>query len=270
MADIDAGLLIGGDIATPGEPLAITAEHQKMVVDCATTAERYRARWEAHRDRPAYRAGLLLKRAMDVVVSAVSLLVLSPVLLVVAALVKLGSPGPVLFGQARVGRHGHSVRVLKFRSMRTDAEEVLRQHPELREEYLANGFTLHLDRDPRVTRVGRFLRRSSLDELPQLWNVLRGDMSIIGPRPILASELELYGEVDWAYLAVRPGMTGLWQVSGRNSIPYPERAWIDAGYVADWNVWRDFCVFIKTPLAVVRGSNPEVDQATLDRLADPG
>ena len=269
MADIDAGLWIEADGPIQSSPLTITTEHQQMVVDCATTAERYRRRWEAHRDRFGYRAGLALKRAMDVGVSAGLLLVLSPLLLVLAVAVKLSSPGPILFGQRRVGRGGRTVRVLKLRSMRCDAEEVLRRHPELREEYLANGFTLHLDRDPRVTRVGRLLRRTSLDELPQLWNVLRGEMSIIGPRPILDSELELYGEVDWAYLAVRPGMTGMWQVSGRNSIPYPERAWIDARYVADWSVWRDLVIFLKTPVAVLRGSNPEVDQATLEGLAHP-
>ena len=171
------------------------------------------------------------KRILDIVGAALLLLIAAPALLVVALAVWLTSEGPVLFRQRRVGRGGVEFEVLKFRTMHRHAERQLRACPELYRSYLAGGYKLPPGRDPRVTRVGVLLRRFDLDELPQLWNVLRGDMSLVGPRPVPESELRTYGQLRRYYEAVRPGLTGLWQVSGRNRLPYGTRVALDVDYV---------------------------------------
>lgn len=187
------------------------------------------------------------KRAMDVVLSLVALLVVLPVLLVILAAVRLSSPGPALFRQERLGRAGRTFTCLKFRTMHADAgarlERVLEADQELRQEWEA---TQKLKRDPRVTRVGALLRRTSLDELPQLLNIVRGDMSLVGPRPIVEPERQRYGAAMSAVLSVRPGLTGLWQVSGRNDTTYRERVSLDLRYVETRSLGLDLLICLRT------------------------
>ncbi len=192
------------------------------------------------------------KRLFDVVVSLVALVLLLPLLVTLAVVITLVSPGPSIFGQARVGRGGRRFRCLKFRTMYYDAEDRLRRDHALWDAYVANDFKLESDVDPRVTPVGRVLRATSLDELPQLLNVLVGHMSLVGPRPVVPPELASYGEHEEAYLSVRPGLTGPWQVSGRNDIRYPERARLDAAYAEGWTLRGDLWILLRTVPSVLR------------------
>jgi lipopolysaccharide/colanic/teichoic acid biosynthesis glycosyltransferase len=169
----------------------------------------------------------------------------------IAAVVVITSGGPALFVHERVGLGGRRFGMLKFRTMQPDADDQLRADPELWQQYVDNDFKLPPSMDNRVTPVGRFLRRSSLDELPQLLNVLRGDMSLVGPRPIVPTELERYGDHGDAYLGVRPGVTGAWQVNGRSGVAYPQRVDYDREYVEAWSFWLDVKILVKTPIAVV-------------------
>jgi len=191
----------------------------------------------------------LAKRAMDVALVLSLGLVLLPFLAVFSLATKASSPGPVLFKHLRIGRDGRPFYVLKFRTMHRDAEKRLERDPELYAEYLKNNYKLPR-RDPRMTSVGRHLRKSSLDELPQLWNVLTGQMSLVGPRPVVPEELACYGALAPAYMAVRPGMTGAWQVHGRSRVGYPERAYIDYDYVTNWSLLRDGKLLLQTIPAV--------------------
>lgn len=203
---------------------------------------------------PAVHPGWAGKRATDVAVTVVMLVLFLPVLAVVAAAVRLTSPGPVLFRQRRVGRGGQEFSILKFRTMRADAERQLRADPELHERFVAGGHKLPSGADPRVTRIGRILRRTSFDELPQLFNVLAGDMSLVGPRPVERTQLDRdYGGFRQSYLALRPGLTGLWQVSGRSRIGFPERAHLDERYLASCGPWVDARILLRTPLVIVTG-----------------
>ena len=194
------------------------------------------------------------KRWFDVAVALVLLVLLSPLFLAVALAVKLHDRGPVLFRQLRIGRHGQPFRIAKFRTMVVDAEARLHASPDLYARYVSNGFKLNLADDVRVSRLGRFLRASSLDELPQLLNVLRGDMSLVGPRPIVQPELCHYTDrgAAAAYLSSRPGLTGLWQVSGRNRLGYDERIQLDLVYLATSSLASDVKILCRTPLAVLR------------------
>ena len=198
-------------------------------------------------------ASSISKRMFDVVVAFTVLVVALPALAAVALMVKRDG-GPALFCQRRVGRDGRLFSMHKFRSMAVDAEERLRSDPELYGEYLANGYKLPAETDPRITRLGRFLRASSLDELPQLFNVLRGEMSVVGPRPIVEDELTEYrirgGEA--AYLRGRPGMTGMWQTSGRSLVGYDQRVEMDVRYVERAGVRTDVMIMFRTVAAVVR------------------
>ncbi|MEA2686806.1 MAG: hypothetical protein QOE93_2001 [Actinomycetota bacterium] len=191
------------------------------------------------------------KRGLDVSLSLVALLIALPLLLVVGLVVRCTSRGPVLFRQPRVGRHGRSFMVLKFRSMCCDAEDRLRDLG-LYDTYVATGFKLPAAVECRTTRVGRFLRRSSLDELPQLLNVLRGDMSLVGPRPVIPEELASYGPLVHCYLGVRPGITGMWQVNGRSQVRFPERAHLDRHYYDERSLRLDLAILARTPRAVLR------------------
>jgi exopolysaccharide production protein ExoY len=192
------------------------------------------------------------KRALDVTVTVVSLPVVGVICLIIAVLVRATSRGPVFFLQERVGLAGRTFRMVKFRTMLVDAEEQLRRDPALWDDYVRNDFKLPNGRDPRVTAVGRFLRRSSLDELPQLLNVLRGQMSLVGPRPIVPQEVEKYGAERDAYTAVKPGITGWWQVNGRSGVGYPERVDLDREYAASWTFWLDVQILLRTPMTVLR------------------
>ncbi|NKY09156.1 sugar transferase [Cellulomonas hominis] len=198
----------------------------------------------------ARRSRVLTKRVFDTVSSALGLLLLTPVLAAVAVAVKVSSPGPVLFRQNRVGQGGREFQMLKFRSMVVDAEQQL---ADLRSANQADGPLFKLDHDPRVTRVGRFLRRHSLDELPQLVNVLRGDMALVGPRPPLPREVALYRESVRRRLLVRPGLTGLWQISGRADLPWDEAVKLDLRYVENWSVAFDLMILWRTLNVVVSG-----------------
>ncbi|HUR17473.1 MAG TPA: sugar transferase [Acidimicrobiales bacterium] len=213
----------------------------------------------------------LAKRVFDVVMAATLLVVMAPLLVVLALAVGLTSPGPVLFRQRRVGRDGVGVDVLKFRTMRRDAEAMLLATPDLLASYVKSGYKLPAGQDPRVTPVGRLVRRFDLDELPQLWNVVRGQMSLVGPRPVPEAELVRYGEYRHYYEAVRPGMTGLWQVSGRNRLPYAERIALDVDYVERLSVGRDVSILARTLPAMLRGGgrNPcPPPQEVLEDLAE--
>lgn len=197
----------------------------------------------------------LSKRAMDLVGAISASLLLLPVLLAVALAVKITSSGPLLFGQLRIGRGQKRFVAWKFRTMIQNAEQVLfeclRQNPELREEWERDH---KLRRDPRLTPVGHFLRRFSLDELPQLWNVIQGSMSLVGPRPIVEAEVSKYSHWFDSYTRVTPGLTGMWQVSGRNDTTYAERVSLDHYYVQNWSFWLDLYILLRTLKAVWAGS----------------
>lgn len=190
------------------------------------------------------------KRALDLAVALAVAPVVVPLGLTCALLVKLTSPGPALFRQERVGLGGQTFSMYKFRTMREDAEERLHSDPELWQRYVENDYKLPAD-DSRITRVGRFLRRSSLDELPQIVNVLTGAMSLVGPRPVVPGEVDKYGDQRETYLSARPGITGAWQVNGRSDVDYPDRVELDAAYVREWSLWLDVKILVKTPRAVL-------------------
>jgi len=196
----------------------------------------------------------IAKRALDLALVAVVGLVLLPVMAVLVLAIMIETPANPFYGQRRLGRGGSTFIAWKLRSMRPDAESALAAylaaHPELRAEWEADH---KLRSDPRVTRIGRFLRKTSLDELPQLWNVLIGDMSLVGPRPVVEAEIAKYGVDFGLYQRVRPGLTGLWQVSGRNNLTYDERVALDAYYVRNWSVWLDIFILAKTVRVVARG-----------------
>ena len=193
------------------------------------------------------RRSRVLKRTGDILFSLAVLGLGAPVFVLLGVLVKLTSRGPVFYVQQRVGRNYRSFGCIKFRTMRRDADRVLgvllAQSPDLAEEF-RNDYKLR--NDPRITPLGKFLRRSSLDELPQFWNVLRGEMSVVGPRPIVADELKRYGRRMDEVLAVRPGLTGLWQVSGRNNLSYATRVKLDVIYARQRNFWMDLRIIIRT------------------------
>lgn len=193
-----------------------------------------------------------LKRAMDVTGSLVALVISAPVVLVLALLVRLESPGTPLFRHVRIGRGGRRFGCLKLRTMYQDAEAHLAADAALFAIYRENGYKIPESRDPRVTRLGRFLRRASLDELPQFWNVLVGDMALVGPRPVVPTELEQYpGARRRLLLSVRPGLTGAWAVSGRHSVSYPDRAEIELAYIRSWTLAADVSVLVRTFRAIL-------------------
>jgi Undecaprenyl-phosphate galactose phosphotransferase WbaP len=189
----------------------------------------------------------LLKRVLDVLLVAIAGVLALPLILAISILIKITSAGPVFYGQRRYGRAGQPFTAWKFRSMVANANHVLEQHlssdPRLREEWRGSH---KLRNDPRVTRLGRILRRTSLDELPQLWNILRGQMSLVGPRPIVTAEIPRYGAGIELYKKVTPGLTGLWQVSGRNNVSYEQRVNFDLYCVRNWSIWLDLYVLART------------------------
>jgi exopolysaccharide biosynthesis polyprenyl glycosylphosphotransferase len=201
------------------------------------------------------RAESLVERAFDVSGAAVLSVIALPIAGAIALAVRLSSPGPVLFRQERVGRHGNSFQIVKFRSMVENAEEQLAVQPELYRAYIANGYKLANREDPRITRVGRLIRPLGLDELPQLWNVLCGEMSLVGPRPLVPPEIANLGDYAELLLAVKPGITGLWQVSGHRT-SYAQRARLDAGYVLGHSLLHDVAILLRTIPAILRRGRP--------------
>jgi Undecaprenyl-phosphate galactose phosphotransferase WbaP len=196
----------------------------------------------------------IMKRFLDIVLAILGGIVLSPLLFYIATAVKLSSRGPVLYANERIGRDGKRFKMWKFRSMFSNSNAVLEQYldanPDCRHEYET---THKLKYDPRITRIGRFIRVTSLDELPQLWNVIRGEMSLVGPRPILLEEEVKYGEYYWLYTMVSPGITGLWQVCGRSNTSYDERLQLVAYYVRNWSLWLDIYLLLRTVKTVLFG-----------------
>jgi Undecaprenyl-phosphate galactose phosphotransferase WbaP len=194
----------------------------------------------------------LFKRTFDIVGALFLSLLFSPLIVIIVTLIRIEGE-PILFRHKRIGRNGQMFHCIKFRTMVRDAEEVLRhllhEHPELRDEWTQNH---KLRNDPRVSKVGRVLRLTSLDELPQLWNVLCGDMSLVGPRPVVRAELLRYGRCASKYLAVKPGLTGLWQVKGRNDTTYRRRVAMDKFYIDNQSVLLDIYILAATPVAVLR------------------
>ncbi len=189
------------------------------------------------------------KRGMDCVGAAVGLLLLSPFFALLAVLIKLESPGPVLFTQTRIGEGGVAFRCWKFRSMFVDAEQ--RKQELLSQNEMAGGTTFKMKHDPRITRVGRFIRKASIDELPQLWNVLAGDMSLVGPRPPVPQEVAQYSAYEKRRLSAKPGITCTWQVSGRSDIPFPEQVRLDIEYIENRSLWLDISLLLRTVPAVL-------------------
>jgi len=200
-----------------------------------------------------------LKRALDVVLASIAFVFLLPVLIPIAIAVRLSDGGPALFRQKRIGRDGKEFLCFKFRSMHVDAdaqlEAILRTDPARRAEWQA---TQKFEDDPRISPFGKFLRKSSLDELPQLINIVRGDMAIVGPRPIVRNEIEKYGEYFDHYARVRPGLTGLWQVSGRSETTYAQRVALDVEYVEHQSLATDLKIIIKTVPAVLRSDGRKI------------
>ncbi len=194
---------------------------------------------------------LAVKRGLDIAISALALVVLSPVLAIIAVLIKYDSPGPILFRQVRVGRGGELFTLYKFRSMRQGADKEKQALLALNE---ATGPLFKIRGDPRLTRVGRVLRRLSLDELPQFYNILRGDLSLVGPRPPVPSEVEQYQDWHLRRLDVSPGLTGLWQVSGRRELPFDEMVMLDLFYAEHWSLFMDFKILLRTIPTVILGT----------------
>ena len=203
---------------------------------------------QTERSTTANQSGwLALKRGVDVLLAASALIVLSPIMAIVAISIPLSDRGPLFFSHERIGRNGRKFNCLKFRTMCVNGDAILRKHLndnlDAGREWAA---TQKLKCDPRVFPFGRTLRETSLDELPQLINILRGEMSIVGPRPVTDSELMRYGEGRSDYLSVRPGLTGLWQISGRNDVSYDERVSLDLRYIHNWSMFLDFRIVIAT------------------------
>jgi len=200
---------------------------------------------------PDRAVGMLCKRLVDIVGAVLLMIAVSPLMAAVAIAVKRDSDGPVFFRQERVGLHGRSFKLIKFRSMCVDAEDQL---DDLREENLINGHAFKLSNDPRITGVGRMIRKLSLDELPQLWNVLRGEMSIVGPRPPLPTEVANYDTWHRRRLSMKPGITGLWQVGARHSSEFDHWVEQDLDYIDRWSLWLDFKIIARTVPAVLGGT----------------
>ena len=194
------------------------------------------------------------KFSIDLAATLIGGLLVLPLIVLIAMVIKLDSRGPIFYSQLRIGQNGEQFKAWKFRTMVQNADQALKdyleRHPEQRQAWERDQ---KLKRDPRVTPIGRFLRRTSLDELPQLWNILRGEMSLVGPRPIIEEEIARYGDKFPLYIKVIPGLTGLWQVSGRNNITYEERVTLDAYYVRNWSVWLDVYILLRTVWVVLTG-----------------
>jgi lipopolysaccharide/colanic/teichoic acid biosynthesis glycosyltransferase len=236
-------------------PDLVQSAERLRVIDASDTGE-VREAVDAPFASPLPRGGRAAKRALDILVAVATALVLAPVLVIACVAVKATSPGPVLFRQVRTGQDGRRFEMLKLRTMAVNNDDS--EHRRYVAEVIAGTAAQHdgtfkLTGDPRVTAVGRVLRRFSIDEVPQLLNVLRGDMSVIGPRPPLPHEVDLYDARAWLRLRVRPGLTGLWQVSGRCELTFEQMIDLDIRYWRDWTLLRDLSILAKTPAVVLGG-----------------
>ncbi len=195
---------------------------------------------------------LCLKRVMDLSGAIVGLIIFSPIFLLISILYMTGdNKGPVFFKQIRMGKNGKEFYIYKFRSMIVNAEEKLRSNEVLYKKYIDNNYKLEPSEDPRITKVGQFLRKTSLDELPQFLNVLKGDMSLVGPRPVVQEELIEYGKRKDEFLSVKPGLTGYWQVSGRSDVGYPERVELELHYIYNCSILFDMKIIFLTMVHVI-------------------
>jgi len=193
-----------------------------------------------------------VKRTMDIIGALFGLVLLLPVIIIISLVFKFGeNKGPVFFKQIRIGKDGKEFYIYKFRSMVVNAEEKLKANKELYKKYLENSYKLEPEEDPRITSFGRFIRKTSLDEIPQLVNVLKGDMSLVGPRPVVKEELMEYRDKKDIFLSVKPGVTGYWQVSGRSNVVYPDRVDIELYYVYNKSILLDIKILFKTILIVL-------------------
>ena len=191
------------------------------------------------------------KRLMDIVLAVLAVILGSPIFLLTAALVKLTSPGPIIFSQVRVGKYGRHFKFYKFRSMYIDAEARKAELLKLNES--GDGVIFKMKHDPRITPVGRFIRKFSIDELPQFFNVILGDMSLVGPRPPLPAEVRTYSLEERKRLNITPGITCLWQVSGRSELPFQKQMALDKEYIASRSAWKDFLILLRTVPAIITG-----------------
>jgi exopolysaccharide biosynthesis polyprenyl glycosylphosphotransferase len=234
-------------------------EFQLLLVKRFTDVQNPMGRWRlnayTHWKRISWKCLIasthFVKRFFDIVASAIFFIVFSPLLVLLALAIKLEDRGPVIFVQKRVGKFGRTFNMYKFRSMCVDAEARLKQIAALNQH--STGVTFKMKSDPRVTRVGRVLRKFSLDELPQFFNVLKGDMSLVGPRPPLPREVARYSSADRRRLAVTPGLTCLWQIGGRADIDFPEQVQLDVRYIESQSFWGDVKILFKTIPAVLLG-----------------
>lgn len=194
---------------------------------------------------------LAIKRLIDIIGSLIGIILLSPIYIIIAILIKFDSPGKVVFGHTRKGKGGRDIKVYKFRTMYSNASEIFENFtPEQKEEYYKN---FKLDNDPRVTKLGGFLRKTSLDEIPQLFNILKGDMTIIGPRPIVEKEISKYGDKAEKLFSVVPGLAGYWQANGRSDTTYEERVEMDMYYIDNMSFWLDTKILFQTAISVLKG-----------------
>ncbi len=198
---------------------------------------------------------LFFKRLTDIVLSLLALIGFSPVFLGVWIANRFGdNKGPLFFKQTRIGKNGKPFKMYKFRSMIVNADEILHSSIELYEKYVENNYKLEPDEDPRITKLGRWLRRTSIDEIPQFINILKGDMSIVGPRPVVKEELKEYGDRVDKFLSVKPGAMGLWQASGRSNIGYPERCDLELSYVDKASYWYDVRIMFKNIISIFKNT----------------
>ena len=198
---------------------------------------------------------LFFKRLTDIVLSLLDLIGFSPVFLGVWIANRFGdNKGPLFFKQTRIGKNGKPFKMYKFRSMIVNADEILHSNIELYEKYVENNYKLEPDEDPRITKMGRWLRRTSIDEIPQFINILKGDMSIVGPRPVVKEELKEYGDRVDKFLSVKPGAMGLWQASGRSNIGYPERCDLELSYVDKASYWYDVRIMFKNIISIFKNT----------------
>lgn len=194
---------------------------------------------------------LAIKRLIDIIGSLIGIILLSPIYIIIAILIKFDSPGKIVFGHTRKGKGGKDIKVYKFRTMYSNANEIFKSFTsEQKEEYYKN---FKLDNDPRVTKLGGFLRKTSLDELPQLFNILKGDMTIIGPRPIVEKEISKYGDKAEKLFSVVPGLAGYWQANGRSDTTYEERVEMDMYYIDNMSFYLDVKILFQTAISVLKG-----------------
>ncbi len=216
--------------------IKLNTEMQEVVVDNAIAQET--------KDVEKKNNYVHIKRILDIVMSIIGVILLSPVFLIIAIMIKATSRGPVFFAHIRVGKNGKKFKMYKFRTMYENAREMIKNFtPEQKKEWEEN---FKLQDDPRITKIGKFLRKTSLDELPQIFNILRGDLSIVGPRPVVVKELRKYGKDKDKFLSVTPGLTGYWQVNGRSETTYDERIQLELYYVDHMSFWLDVKIFFKT------------------------